>query len=58
MVLKQLYMAFENWTPLTELEIYVNHKRQNMRAGEACMFLGHLLVESFNETIIYLKGGF
>ena len=29
-----------------------------MRAGEACMFLGHLLVESFNETTIYLKGGF
>lgn len=58
MLLNQLYIAFENWTPLTELEIYVNHKRQNMKAEEACMLLGHLSVESFNETTIYLKGGF
>lgn len=55
---KDLFLSFNEWSPSTMLEIYINHERILIKAGEAALEYGKSLVLSFNSKTVYLEGGF
>lgn len=58
MKFKDLFLACNEWEPATMLEIYINHERILIKAGEAALEYGKSLVLSFNSKTVYLEGGF
>lgn len=58
MKFKDLFLSFNEWSPSTMLEIYINHERILIKAGEAALEYGKSSVLSFNSKIVYLEGGF
>ncbi len=55
MKFKDLFFAFNEWSPATIIEIYINHEIVLMQAGEAAYEYGNLPVVSFNSRTVYLK---
>lgn len=55
MKFKDLFFAFNELSPATMIEIYINHERVLMKAGEAAYQYGNLSVVSFNSRTVYLK---
>jgi hypothetical protein len=55
MKFKDLFLSFNDWSPSTMIEIYINHERVLMKAGEVAYQYGDLSVVSFNSRTVYLK---
>lgn len=55
MKFKDLFFSFNDWSPSTMIEIYINHERVLMKAGEVAYQYGNLSVVSFNSRTAYLK---
>ena len=53
MKFKDLFFAFNELSPATMIEIYINHERVLMKAGEAAYQYGNLSVVSFNSRTVY-----
>ena len=55
MKFKDLFLSFNEWEPATMIEIYINHERVLIKAGEATYEYGNLPVVSFNSRTVYLN---
>lgn len=55
MKFKDLFLSFNDWSPSIMIEIYINHERVLMKAGEVAYQYGDLSVVSFNSRTVYLK---
>ena len=55
MKFKDLFIAFNEWSPATIIEIHINHEIVLMQAGEVVYEYGNLPVVSFYSRTVYLK---